>query len=216
MPKASYGVARVSNRSKMASKWPVEGSEGGPWRHRAANTRKGWRGSVFWKPLGAVLGAPWGSSWGLLGPSWPSWRPLHPVLGPSWRPKSDLKSLPKAIILWITFLINFSIDFGSIFDRFSTSWGMKNMQKPLVFVGQNKEACFYAMIALMIGFGSNFGPVLGAKLGWKREPRQAKTGQDRPRQSKISQVKLSQVVDVKSAVNYKEKCSPAARRQHFC
>ena len=48
--------------------------------------------------------------------------------------------------------------------------------------------------------GSGLGGSLGAKLGWKREP---KTGQARPRQSKISQVKLS----VKSTVNYKEKCS---------
>ena len=33
---------------------------------------------------------------------------------------------------------------------------MKNVQKPLVFVGQNEDACFCAMIALEIDFGSIF------------------------------------------------------------
>ena len=33
----------------------------------------------------------------------------------------------------------------------------KNMQKPLVFVGQNKDACFYVMIALE----TDSGPILG-------------------------------------------------------
>ena len=33
----------------------------------------------------------------------------------------------------------------------------KNMQKPLVFVGQNKDACFYVMIALETDSGSILG-----------------------------------------------------------
>ena len=65
------------------------------------------------------------------------------------------------------------------------------------------------------GLGGVLGGLWGPSWVGKGSQRQAKTGQDRPRQSKISQVKLSQVVDVKSTVNYKEKCSPAARRQHF-
>ena len=95
---------------------------GGQYHTRVAGIR-------FLEASWGRLGAPGGPSWGLLGPSWPSWRPLDPVLGPSWRPKSDLKSLPKSIILWITFLINFSIDFGSIFDRFSTPKSIKNRSK---------------------------------------------------------------------------------------
>ena len=55
---------------------------------------------------------------------------------------------------------------------------MKNMQKPLVFVGQNEDACFCAVNVLEIDLGG----VLGGKLTRKREPRQAKTGQDRPRE----------------------------------
>ena len=69
------------------------------------------------------------------------------------------------------------------FDRFLIDFRnppmAKNMQKPLVFVGQNKEACFYAMIALMIGFGSNFGPVLGAKLGPQDRPKTRPRGVQR-------------------------------------
>ena len=38
--------------------------------------------------------------------------------------------------------------FWSIFDQFSIPPMAKNMQKPFVFVGQNKDACFYVMIAL--------------------------------------------------------------------
>ena len=53
-------------------------------------------------------------------------------------------------------MIGVELDFGSIFDRFGTSRGMKNVQKPLVFVGQNEDACFCAMIALEIDFGSIF------------------------------------------------------------
>ena len=52
------------------------------------------------------------------------------------------------------------------------------MQKPLVFVGQNEDACFCAMSALEI----DIGRVLGGKLTRKREPRQAKTGQERRRE----------------------------------
>jgi hypothetical protein len=68
---------------------------------------------------------------------------------------------------------------------------MKNVQKPLVFVGQNEDAYFCAVNALEIPLGK----VLGAKLGRKREPRQAKTSQDRPRQAKTGrsrQVKTGQ------------------------
>ena len=45
----------------------------------------------------------------------------------------------------------------------------KNMQKPLVFVGQNKDACFYVMIALE----TDSGPILGRF--WT-----PKSSQDRP------------------------------------
>ena len=55
---------------------------------------------------------------------------------------------------------------------------MKNVQKQLVFVGQNEDACFCAVNVLEIDLGG----VLGGKLTRKREPRQAKTGQDRPRE----------------------------------
>ena len=82
------------------------------------------------------------------------------------------------------------------------------MQKPLVFVGQNKEACFLCYDRFSDRFWEQFWSSFGGQVGLEKE---TKTGQDRPRQSKISQVKLSQVVDVKSTVNYKEKCSPAGR-----
>ena len=55
---------------------------------------------------------------------------------------------------------------------------MKNVQKPLVFVGQNEDACFCAVNVLEI----DLGRVLGGKLTRKREPRQAKTGQERRRE----------------------------------
>ena len=55
---------------------------------------------------------------------------------------------------------------------------MKNVQKPLVFVGQNEDACFCAVNVLEI----DLGRVLGGKLTRKREPRQAKTGQERGRE----------------------------------
>ena len=60
------------------------------------------------------------------------------------------------------------------FDRFLNPPMAKNMQKQLVFVGQNEDACFCAMNALEV----DLGEVLGGKLARKREPRQAKTGQD--------------------------------------
>ena len=62
------------------------------------------------------------------------------------------------------------------------------MQKPLVFVGQNEDACFCAVNVLEIDLGG----VLGGKLTRKREPRQAKTGQDRPRQTKTRQDRTRQ------------------------
>ena len=52
--------------------------------------------------------------------------------------------------------MTFKTIFLSIFDRFGTSWGMKNVQKQLVFVGRNEDACFCAMIAL----GTDHGPIL--------------------------------------------------------
>ena len=55
---------------------------------------------------------------------------------------------------------------------------MKNVQKPLVFVGQNEDACFCAVNVLEIDLGG----VLGGKLTRKREPRQAKTSQERGRE----------------------------------
>ena len=120
---------RVPNRSKMDQKWSLEGSRGALGGARWPIPQKGGGGTFLGSLLGPSWGAPWEPSWGLLGPSWPCWRPLDPVLGPSWRPKSDLKSLPKSIILWITFLINVSIDFGSIFDRFSTPQSIRNRSK---------------------------------------------------------------------------------------
>ena len=82
----------LKNKSKMLQKSLLEGSRGalgGSWRLLAANTEKGGRGYVFPDPLGSRLGRLLARLGGLLGPSWPSWRPLRPVLGPSWRPKSD-------------------------------------------------------------------------------------------------------------------------------
>ena len=53
----------------------------------------------------------------------------------------------------------------------------KNMQKQLVFVGQNKDACFYVMIAL----GSDSEPILAPfwlpksdQIGPKRAPKSIK------------------------------------------
>ena len=121
------------------------------------------RGLRFLEASWGRLGAPGGPSWGLLGPSWPSWRPLDPVLGPSWRPKSDLKSLPKSIILWITFLINFSMDFGSIFDRFSTPKSIKNRSK----IDLRSEQAQIRGIFKFIGRGGGKGPGDTGR-GWGR------------------------------------------------
>ena len=52
--------------------------------------------------------------------------------------------------------LKISLFSASFFDRFGTSGGIKNVQKPLAFVGQNEDACFCAMIALEIDFGSIF------------------------------------------------------------
>ena len=125
---------------------------------------------------------------GLLGPSWPSWRPLEPVLGPSWRPKSDLKSLPKSIILWITVLINFSIDFGSIFDRFWTRFGVA--RGPFCIVNNGIWSTWadfkliWDWIPIWTRFWTSFGGQVGSEKG-------AKTSQDRPRQAKTGQDKSS-------------------------
>ena len=77
----------IENQSKNDQKLVLEASRealGGarrPIPHQDGGTPFFGRGeSVFWRPLGAVLGP----SWSLLGPSWPSGRPLEPVLGPSW------------------------------------------------------------------------------------------------------------------------------------
>ena len=51
------------------------------------------------------------------------------------------------------------------------------MQKPLVFVGQNKDACFYVMIALGTDSGSILGPFWFPKsdqIGPKRAPKSIK------------------------------------------
>ena len=53
-----------------ASKIALEGLPGSPWKLLEANTTPKWRGSVFWRPLGAVLaplGGRLGASWGRLG-----------------------------------------------------------------------------------------------------------------------------------------------------
>ena len=58
------------------------------------------------------------------------------------------------------------------------------MPKPLVFVGENEDACFYVMIALEIDVRSILDWFWSPSWSGKRSqdrPRQAKTGQDRPR-----------------------------------
>jgi len=75
-----------------------------------------------------VLGASWGLSWAVLASVGLSW-PVLACLDLSWP------------------------DVLSIFDRFGTSVGMKNVQKPLVFVGQNDDACFCALNVLEIDLG---------------------------------------------------------------
>ena len=51
----------------------------------------------------------------------------------------------------------------------------KNMQKPLAFVGQNKDACFYVMIALE----TDSGPILGRFWTPKSSPNRPKIGSER-------------------------------------
>ena len=53
----------------------------------------------------------------------------------------------------------------------------KNMQKPLVFAGQNKDACFYVMIALETDSGPILAPFWLPKsdqIGPKRAPKSIK------------------------------------------
>ena len=81
MSKGSYGVAKVSNLSKMASKWPVEGSGGALGGTGRPIPEKGGGDPFFgsllgpsWGPLGGRLGASWGRLGhlgGLLTLSWP-------------------------------------------------------------------------------------------------------------------------------------------------
>ena len=67
---------------------------------------------------------------------------------------------------------------------------MKNVQKPLVFVGQNEDACFCAMNALDIDLGGVLGAILVQFWGpsWV-----GKGSQDRPRQDKSGQGRTRQV-----------------------
>ena len=66
MSKGSYGVAKVSSRSKMASKWPVEGSGGALGGTGRPIPEKGGGDPFFGSLLGPSWG-PWGPSWGRLG-----------------------------------------------------------------------------------------------------------------------------------------------------
>jgi len=78
----------------------------------------------------------------------PTWLQLEPMLEPCWALFGTFLGVPLASQL--------KIAFKTIFCRFLTSWGMKNVQKPLVFVGRNEDACFCAMIALE----TDLGPIL--------------------------------------------------------
>ena len=66
MSKGSYGVAKVSSRSKMASKWPVEGS-GGPLEAPGGQYQKRVAGIRFLEASWGRLGGPLGVVLGPLG-----------------------------------------------------------------------------------------------------------------------------------------------------
>ena len=82
----------IKNRSKInqkCSKNPSWRGPGGLLGALGGHYRKKRAGPCFFGPSWGRLGRLLARLGGLLGPSWPSWRPLRPVLGPSWRPKSD-------------------------------------------------------------------------------------------------------------------------------
>ena len=69
--------------------------------------------------------------------------------------------------------------FWPIFDWFSIPPMAKNMQKQLVFVGQNKDACFYVMIAL----GTDSGSILAPKIRPNRPQEGSKVDQKSDRKT---------------------------------
>ena len=85
----------------------VREATGGQYQTRAAGIRFL---EASWGGLEGLLGRSWGvlgSLEGRLGASWGCLGHLGGLWSLSWAPKSDLKSVPEAIILWILFLISF-------------------------------------------------------------------------------------------------------------
>ena len=128
--------------------------------------------------------------------------------------KIDPKSVRQWMEKRIHKMVKSGSDFGSILEP-SWAWKResrqaktgqdrksKNVKKPLVFLmifevwGDRKAIKNRSKIGSKVDeerdaqncrFRKRFWVDFGAKLGRKREPRQAKTGQDRPRQAKTGQ-----------------------------
>ena len=94
----------------------------------------------------------------------PTWPQLEPMLEPCWPLFGTF--------LGVLLASQLKIAFKTIFCRFWTSWGMKNVQKPLVFVGRNEAACFCAMIALE----TDLGPILAPFWNPKSIQNQSRNG----------------------------------------
>ena len=72
------------------------------------------------------------------------------------------------IVLWVLLVSPVNIVLKTVFNRFWSSCGFQNLQKPLVFVGQIEDARFCAVISLGVAIRSILAPFWVAKSDQNR------------------------------------------------